>query len=78
MLKVSISRNTKHMIMKDWTKITTCITLMTFLMLSCFFIASARNGKYNPFYYPELNKYADSRQINFSIEYKAWLTPDSS
>ena len=47
-------------------------------MLSCFFIASARNRKYNPFYYPELSKYADSRQINFSTEYKAWLTPDSS
>ena len=66
------------MIMKDLTKITTCITLITFLMLSCFFIASARNRKYNPFYYPELSKYADSRQINFSTEYKAWLTPDSS
>ena len=64
--------------MKDLTKITTCITLITFLMLSCFFIASARNRKYNPFYYPELSKYADSRQINFSTEYKAWLTPDSS
>ena len=66
------------MIMKYLTKITTCITLITFLMLSCFFIASARNRKYNPFYYPELSKYADSRQINFSTEYKAWLTPDSS
>jgi hypothetical protein len=64
--------------MKKWQKIITKLALMAFLMLSAFSVATAQNKKYNPFYYPELSKYADPKQMDFSTEYKQWLTPDAS
>lgn len=64
--------------MEKWQKITSKITLMAVLMLSCFPVIFAQNKKYNPFYYPELIEYADSNKIDFSSEYRKWLMPDIS
>lgn len=54
------------------------MTLVTFLMLSFSSTTFAQSKKYDPFYYPELSKYADPEQIDFSSEYTQWLTPDTT
>lgn len=40
--------------------------------------AWAQNVIYNPFYYPDLIKHADSTAVDFSAEYRHYMTPVSS
>lgn len=47
-------------------------------MLSNSSVIFAQSKKYDPYYYPKLREYVDSKQIDFSSEYKKWLIPDNS
>lgn len=64
--------------MKKWQKMINKIVLMEIIMLSNSSVIFAQSKKYDPYYYPKLREYVDSKQIDFSSEYKKWLIPDNS
>lgn len=64
--------------MKKLQKMINKITLMSVIILSNCSVILAQSKKYDPYYYPKLREYVDSKQIDFSSEYKKWLIPDSS
>ena len=64
--------------MKKLQKMINKITLMSVIILSNCSVILAQSKKYDPYYYPKLGEYVDSKQIDFSSEYKKWLIPDNS
>ena len=64
--------------MKKFQKMINKITLMSVIILSNCSVILAQSKKYDPYYYPKLREYVDSKQIDFSSEYKKWLIPDNS
>ena len=64
--------------MKKLQKMINKITLMSVIILSNCSVILAQSKKYDPYYYPKLREYVDSKQIDFSSEYKKWLIPDNS
>lgn len=64
--------------MKKLQKMINKITLMSVIILSNCSVILAQSKKYDPYYYPKLREYVDSKQIDFCSEYKKWLIPDNS
>lgn len=64
--------------MKKWKNISGIVVLTAFLMLSFTSVVTAQNRQYDPFNCGQLSQYFDSRQTDFSNEYKQWLTSDTT